>query len=116
VLVHVVDSDDQMMFAFDHTPPVPTTQWKAGQTIEYTRTEFLPVYPYVGDAALDIGLYSTRTQKRLPLAAQDVGQHAYRVAHLQLSRKPKTCTPSSKMAGIPPRRQNRIRKSNGSGR
>jgi hypothetical protein len=84
VMVHVVDSDDQMMFTFDHMPPVPTSQWKPGQTVEYTRTEFLPVYPYVGEASLDIGLYSTRTQRRVPLSGQDVGQHAYRVARLQL--------------------------------
>ena len=84
VMVHVVDSDDQMMFTFDHNPPVPTSQWKPGQTIEYTRTEFLPVYPYVGDASIDIGLYSIATQHRAALAGQDRGQRAYRVARLQL--------------------------------
>jgi hypothetical protein len=84
VMVHVVDSDEQMVFAFDHMPPVPTTQWKPGQTVEYTRTEFVPVYPYVGEASIEIGLYSTATQKRLPLAGDDVGQRAYRVARLQL--------------------------------
>src|ERR1043166_580657 len=35
VMVHVVNSDNQMMFTFDHTPPVPTSQWKPGQSIEY---------------------------------------------------------------------------------
>ena len=84
VMVHVVDTDDQMIFAFDHMPPTPTSQWQPGQTIEYTRTEFVPVFPYVGDASLQIGLYSTASQKRLPLAGVDVGQRAYRVAHLQL--------------------------------
>ena len=84
VMVHVVDNDEQMIFAFDHVPPTPTSQWKPGETIEYTRTEFIPIYPYVGDATIQIGLYSTSTQKRLPLGGEDVGQHAYRVAHLQL--------------------------------
>src|SRR5262245_37371546 len=84
VMVHVVDTDEQMIFAFDHMPPVPTTQWKPGQTVEYTRTEFVPVYPYVGDASVEIGLYSTATQKRLPLAGEDAGQRAYRVARIQL--------------------------------
>ena len=83
-MVHVVDTDEQMIFAFDHMPPVPTTQWKPGQTVEYARTEFVPVYPYVGDATIEIGLYSTASQKRLPLAGDDVGQRAYRVARLQL--------------------------------
>src|SRR5947209_4113371 len=46
-MVHVVDADDELIFAFDHNPPVPTTQWKPGQTIEYTKTVFVPIYPYV---------------------------------------------------------------------
>jgi hypothetical protein len=84
VMVHVVDSDDQLVFAFDHDPAVPTSQWKPGQTIAYSRTEFIPIYPYVGDASVEIGLYSPSTQKRLALAGEDVGQHAYRVARFQL--------------------------------
>ena len=63
----------------------PTTQWKPGQTIEYTRTIFVPIFPYVGDATIQLGLYSTADQKRLPLAGDDVGQHAYKVAQLQLA-------------------------------
>jgi len=84
VLVHVVDIDDELIFAFDHNPPTPTTQWKPGQTIEYTRTAFLPVYPYVGEASIQVGLHSTVNQKRLPLVGQDAGQNAYKVAKLQL--------------------------------
>jgi hypothetical protein len=42
------------------------------------------VYPYVGDASLQVGLYSISTQKRLPLNATDVGQRAYKVAPLQI--------------------------------
>jgi hypothetical protein len=84
VMAHVVDADGEFMWADDHYPPVPTTQWKPGQTIEYTRTVFIPVYPYVGDAAMQVGLYSTATQKRLVLAGEDAGQRAYTVAHLQL--------------------------------
>jgi hypothetical protein len=84
VMVHVVDVDDQMIFAFDHNPAVPTREWKPGQTIEYTRTEFIPVVPYVGQASLQIGLYSTATQQRLALNATDTGQRAYRVAQLQI--------------------------------
>src|SRR5437667_9278643 len=41
VMVHVLDSDDEMMWTDDHTPPVPTSQWKPGQTVEYTRTVFV---------------------------------------------------------------------------
>ena len=84
VMVHILDADGEMMWTDDHNPPVPTTQWKAGQTIEYTRTVFVPVYPYVGDASLQIGLYSTKDQSRLTLAGDDAGQKAYRVGKLQL--------------------------------
>src|SRR5207248_1867126 len=83
-MVHVVDADEQLIFAFDHNPPVPTTQWKPGQTIEYTDTVFIPIYPYVGEASIQLGLHSTQNQKRLPLAGEDVGQRAYKVARIQL--------------------------------
>jgi len=84
VMVHVVDADEELMWADDHNPPVPTTKWVPGVPVEYTRTIFVPVYPYIGDASIEVGLYSTKTQKRLPLAGDDVGQRAYRVAHIQL--------------------------------
>src|SRR5690348_7546999 len=41
VMMHVVDADGELMWTDDHTPPTPTTQWKPGQTIEYTRTIFV---------------------------------------------------------------------------
>ena len=84
VMMHVVDTDEELMWADDHNPPVPTTKWTPGVPVEYTRTVFVPVYPYVGDASVEVGLYSTKTQKRLPLAGEDVGQRAYRVARIQL--------------------------------
>jgi len=84
VMVHVVDADDELIFAFDHNPPIPTTQWKPGQTVEYTKTVFVPIYPYVGEATIQVGLHSTTTQKRVALAGDDAGQHAYKVAKLQL--------------------------------
>jgi hypothetical protein len=84
VMVHIVDVDEELMWTDDHDPPTPTTRWVPGQAVEYTRTVFVPVYPYVGEAFVQVGLYSTRTQKRLTLTGDDVGQHAYRVATLQL--------------------------------
>jgi hypothetical protein len=84
VMLHVVDADDELMWTDDHDPPTPTTQWKPGQTVEYTRTRFVPIYPYVGDAGLQVGLYSAKTQTRLTLEGEDAGQRAYNVARLQL--------------------------------
>src|SRR5437773_47122 len=84
VFVGVVDADDQLMWADDHYPEIPTTEWKPNQTITYTRTVFVPIYPYVGEAAIHMGLYSMQTQKRVPLVGEDVGKRAYKVARLQL--------------------------------
>ena len=83
-MVHVVDADEELIFAFDHNPPIPTSQWKPGQTVEYTKTVFIPIYPYVGEATIQLGLHSTATQKRVTLAGDDAGQHAYKVAKIQL--------------------------------
>lgn len=84
VLVHFVDSDDELMWTDDHDPPTPTSQWKPGQTIEYTRSLFIPVYPYLGPATIRVGLYDPRSGRRLRLAGRDNGQKAYEVASLEL--------------------------------
>ncbi|RPJ71983.1 MAG: hypothetical protein EHM24_10560 [Acidobacteria bacterium] len=84
VFVHFVDADDELMWTDDHVPPTPTSQWKPGQVVKYTRLLFVPVYPYVGDAAIDIGLYAP-DGRRLPLAGTERGQRAYRVATVQIS-------------------------------
>ena len=85
VMAHVVDTDEELMWTDDHQPPIPTSQWKPGQTIEYTHIAWVPIFPYVGDATIQLGLYSTADQKRLPLSGEDVGQRAYKGAHLQLT-------------------------------
>jgi len=85
VFAHVKDSDGERIWDDDHNPPVPTSTWKPGQTIRYTRTVFVPVFPYIGAATLEIGLHSTTgEEKRLSLNAEPVGQHAYRVARMEL--------------------------------
>ncbi|MBI3264620.1 MAG: hypothetical protein HYZ58_15960 [Acidobacteria bacterium] len=84
VMVHFLDSDEELMWTDDHLPPKPTTQWKAGETVEYTRTMFVPIYPYIGKATVVVGLYSVTTQTRLPLIGEDRGQRSYKVADIQL--------------------------------
>jgi len=84
VFVHIVDTDEEQMWTDDHNPPTPTSQWNPGQTIEYSRTIFVPVFPYVGHATIQMGLHSTKDQKRLTLSGEDVGQSSYKVAKLQL--------------------------------
>jgi hypothetical protein len=82
VLVHFLNADEELMWTDDHDPPVPTTEWKPGQVVEYKRTMFIPVYPYVGEASVRMGLYSP--QGRLKLTGEDDGQRSYRVGRLQL--------------------------------
>jgi hypothetical protein len=84
VMVHVLDGDDELMWTDDHLPSIPTRQWKAGQTVEYTRTVFVPIYPYIGAATVQMGLYSPKDGRRLPLAGEDSGQRAYKVGTLEL--------------------------------
>jgi hypothetical protein len=84
VLVHFLDADEEMMWTDDHNPDKPTTEWKPGETIEYKHTMFVPIYPYVGEASVQMGLYSTTTEKRLPLAGVDSGQRAYKVGTIQI--------------------------------
>jgi hypothetical protein len=83
VFVHVLDDQGERLWGDDH-PPVPTTtQWKAGQRVEYTRTVFVPNYPYIGPAHIRIGLYQPNGQ-RLPLCATDAARREYEVGKFQL--------------------------------
>lgn len=84
VFVHFVNSDDEQMWTDDHEPPRPTSTWKPGEVVEYTRTVFVPIYPYVGPASVVLGLYSPQDNTRVPLNATDRGQRAYAVASLEL--------------------------------
>jgi hypothetical protein len=87
VFVHVDDTDGKVLWTDDHQPPIPTSQWKPGQKIRYTRTVFVPVYPYVGEATIELGLY--KGNDRLPLKGPDPADRtstsrSYRVGTLQL--------------------------------
>jgi hypothetical protein len=84
VFVHVLDEDGERMWGDDHKPPVPTSSWRAGQPVEYTRTVFVPNYPYIGPAEIRIGLYQPSSGERLPLAAQEASRREYVVASLQI--------------------------------
>ena len=84
VLVHFLDADDELMWTDDHHPPVPTSRWQPGQTIEYHRTVFVPLYPYIGDAIVAIGLYQPGSNERVPLAGETSGQREYRVLRVKL--------------------------------
>ena len=84
VFVHFLDGDRELMWTDDHELPTPTRQWKPGATIEYSRTMFIPKFPYVGETTVEIGLFSPKSGDRLPLVGQTEGQRSYRVASFDM--------------------------------
>jgi hypothetical protein len=84
VFVHVLDADRERLWGDDHQPATPTTQWKPGSTIEYTRTMFVPKLPYVGPVQIVMGLYSVKSGDRVPLGGEGAGDRAIRVANFNM--------------------------------
>ena len=85
VFVHFLDADGERMFSDDHAPAVPTTSWQPGQEISYERRMIVPVYPYIGEVTIAVGLYAEVEGDRLPLAGEPLGQRAYRVATMEMA-------------------------------
>jgi hypothetical protein len=84
VFVHFLDSEAQQMWTDDHDPPVPTSQWQPGQKVQYTRTVFIPIFPYQGPAKVTMGLYKgPRIEDRLPLTGDGKGRE-YTVGTIEL--------------------------------
>lgn len=85
VFVHLLDSDGVLRWADDHDPAAPTSSWRPGSPVEYTRTSFIPVVPYLGDATIRVGLYrADATDIRAPLAGPEPEGRSYKVATLRL--------------------------------
>lgn len=84
VFVHFLDADEEMMWTDDHDPPTPIAEWKPGQTIEYSRTMFVPSYPYVGAAKIVAGLYTPGSNERVKLSNPDRGDRSYKVVDFEL--------------------------------
>jgi hypothetical protein len=84
VFVHFQGRDGELLWTDDHQPERPLAQWKAGDTIEYTRTVFVPKVSYVGPIAVNVGIYSPKTGDRLPLSGEMVATREYRVARFNI--------------------------------
>ena len=84
VFVHVVDADEELMWTDDHNLPAQPNPVQAGQTLEYTRTMFVPMYPYVGPAKVLVGVYDTAGNTRLKLGNPDRGDRSYHAASFEL--------------------------------
>jgi len=85
VFIHFVADDGELMFTDDHDPPVRTSTWEVGQDVSWDRRTIIPVYPYIGEVTVAVGLYSPSTGDRLPLAGEHIGQRAYDVASLTMA-------------------------------
>ena len=85
VFVHFLDADGDLMFTDDHAPPQSTSSWQPGQEISYDRRMVVPVYPYIGEVTMALGLYSPTAGDRLPLAGEHLGQRSYEVATLEMA-------------------------------
>jgi hypothetical protein len=88
VMVHFLDNDEEQLWTDDHDPAVPTSKWEPGQTVEYSRTVFVPIFPYVGTVAVHMGLYSVKSGQRFTLKGETPGQRSYRVGALELVPRP----------------------------
>ena len=84
VFVHVLDPEGEQLWTDDHDAPTPTSKWKPGQKIEYSRTVFVPSYPYIGEARVRLGLYSPGSGKRLVLSNKEISRREYEVSTFQL--------------------------------
>jgi hypothetical protein len=83
--VQFLDSHDVLLFADSYVPGTPVTAWEAGKTYTEKRTVFVPVYPYVGDVTVVMGLAPAAGRgERIALKGEDVGLRAYKVAKLEL--------------------------------
>ena len=90
VLLHFLDPDGALLWADDHELPQPLAEWQPGERVEYARRTVVPMYPYIGEATVALGLYSAGSGERLPLAGIEVGDRTYRVASLTLEPQPET--------------------------
>jgi hypothetical protein len=82
--IHFLDAHKVLLVADSHQPvPAPET-WEAGKSYSYTRTVFIPVYPYVGDVEVRTGMFPVQGKKeRLGLKGDDAGLNEYRVGKLE---------------------------------
>ena len=88
VFVHINRDDGTTIWNDDHELPAgqQTSQWKPGQTIQYTRTRFVPAFSYLGEATIRVGLY--KDNERLPLSGLDPAdrespERSYKVGTLE---------------------------------
>ena len=81
VFVHVVDTDEESMWTDDHYPPCRPRSGSRARRSSTRAPSSCRCCRMSATRAFYVGLHSTKDQKRVPLGGEDVGQHAYKVAH-----------------------------------
>lgn len=84
VMAHFVDANGRVRWIDDHPPSMPTSEWRAGLPVSYTRTVFAPDTMPLGPLSLQAGLYSPDSQTRLALSAKEISDRAYEVASVTI--------------------------------
>ena len=102
VFVQVLDKDGVRIWNDDHELATPTSEWEPGQTIEYSRRIMVPLYPYIGEGEIAVGLYLPSTGERLVLAGDHIGQNAYRTASITFTPQHEAASSSTRTAGTGP--------------
>ena len=82
-LVHFNDPKGNLLFAADHVPNPTTKDWEPGKTYSYTRTVFVPTFPYIGPVDIRLGLYPEGKGERVALKGEDVGLREYKAGRLE---------------------------------
>lgn len=85
VFVHFWGEDDELHWQDDHRPPVPTSRWQPGQTIEYTRIHFLPRNVPQDEMTLTLGLYDVDgTGEKVRLEGRQTHSLEYEVCRFEV--------------------------------
>lgn len=83
--IQFLDSHKVVLFADTHVPTPPPSAWEPGKSYSYKKTYFIPVYPYVGDVQVAMGLVPASGRgERMGLKGEDIGLRAYKVGKMEL--------------------------------
>jgi hypothetical protein len=81
-------ANGRLVFADDHVPVPPPSEWEPGQTYRYTRTRFVPAPEGAPELEVRMGLYSPRANRRIPLLEAHTKAHEYNVGRVTLGPAP----------------------------
>ncbi len=84
VVLHVLDDAGEVLWTDEHEPPVPTSAWRPGGTVHYTRSVRVPASPYFGPATIAVGLDLPGSDVLLLPARLNGSDLAYATAALTL--------------------------------